>query len=367
MKSARHIIALAILLGAHCISQNTYSQACPACSNPALQSSEKLEAGADTLYKGTFRVTFNATNGFNYQGGHPEHTQLTSDGILIEGDIHEHTVDLDFLRSEFSLEYTFKDNWTGWLRLPYDIKAQTANVDFVSEFTQQEQADIVRNRDIHHRNETYKGLSDFRFLVAHRFTNFLGEKSRLDVAFGTTLPIGKTEQNPIAAGIIGEKHLHIQFGTGTFDPLLELHYVTSFSKQISFALFSMNKISLYENDENMYKGPFETTNGFSFGWRAKKWIVLRATFANFSQTQALWDGNPDPNSGLISFNSSVAATIKFKSGFTLTPGYRFPIYQQTLSEEGDVFDYGPTFILNISRAFSTVKQKQPLVKPVPIK
>ena len=102
------ILGIALLL--FLFPEKSYSQACPACSNPALQSSEKLEAGADTLYKGTLRITFNATNGFNYQGGHPEHTQLTPDGQLIEGDQHEHVVDLDFLRSEVSLEYTFKDN-----------------------------------------------------------------------------------------------------------------------------------------------------------------------------------------------------------------------------------------------------------------
>jgi len=349
------ILTIGITLGIFVFSESAYGQACPACSNPALQSSEKLEAGADTLHKGTLRVTFNATNGFDYQGGHPEHTQLTSDGQLIEGGLHEHIVDLDFLRSELSLEYTFKDNWTAWLRTPYDIKVQTASVNFISDFTEQGIEGIVRNRDIHHRNETYTGFSDFRLLVAHRFIKFLGEKSRLDLAFGTSLPIGKTEENPLLAGEEGEKHLHIQFGTGTFDPLLELHYATFFTKRLSFALFTMNKVSLYENDKT-YKAPFETTSGFSFGYKASKWLVLRTTFANFSQTQALWNGKPDPNSGLISFNGTIASTFRLKNGLMITPGYRFPVYQRTLSSEGDVFEYGPTFALNVSHAFNLQKK-----------
>ena len=197
-------------------------------------------------------------------------------------------------------------------------------------------------------------MSDFRLLIAHRITGFLSPKSRLDIAFGSSLPVGKTEDNPLTAGIEGHKHLHIQFGTGTFDPLLELHYATFFTKRLSFALFTMNKISLYENSKT-YKGPFETTSGLSFGYKINKWLAIRSTFANFSQTQALWNNQPDPNSGLISLNGTVAPTFRFKNGLTITPGYRFPIYQRTLSNEGDVFEYGSTFILNVSRAINTSK------------
>ena len=107
-----------------------YSQACPACSNPALQSSEKLEAGLDTLQKGFLRFTLNVTNGFDYQGGHPNYRGLTSDGQVITVPMHEHIVSLDFIRSEVSLEYTFATNWSAWLRIPYDIKIQKAYIDF---------------------------------------------------------------------------------------------------------------------------------------------------------------------------------------------------------------------------------------------
>ncbi|MBL4752071.1 MAG: hypothetical protein JKY52_00515 [Flavobacteriales bacterium] len=215
---------------------------------------------------------------------------------------------------------------------------------------------ILRNRDNHHRNETYTGLSDFRLLVAHRYNQFLSKKGRLDVAFGTSLPIGKTEEDPIKAGEAGEKHLHIQFGTGTFDPLLELHYTTALSKKISLAAFTMNKVSIYKNSES-YQGPFETTTGISVGHRPANWFSLRGTIASFTQTQATWDGESDPNSGLLSINGTLSPTFFLNNGFTITPGYRFPLYQKTLSDEGDVFEYGPTFVLNVSRSFKANKNK----------
>jgi hypothetical protein len=78
----------------------TFSQGCPACSNPALQSSEKLEAGLDTLKKGNFRATLNVTNGFDYQGGHPHDKGLAQNGQVIIVPLHEHIVELDFGRTE---------------------------------------------------------------------------------------------------------------------------------------------------------------------------------------------------------------------------------------------------------------------------
>ena len=328
-----------------------FAQACPACSNPALQSSEKLEAGIDTLYKGTFRTTLNVTNGYRYQGGHQEYTQLNTSGQLIEGGLHEHKVELDFFRIELSLEHTFKTNWSLWLRIPYDIKIQKTEVNFIDDFTEQEKEDIVRNRDLHHRGETYIGLSDPRLFVAHRFNKFLGEKGRLDVAIGTSLPMGNTEKDPLAAGQSGEQHLHIQFGTGTFDPLVELHYVAGLTKKISLAVFTINKLPFYTN-KNLYRGPLETTSGISMGYRLSNWLTLRASFANFSQSQARWNGVTDPNSGLISFNGTLMASFNLKNGLSITSGYRFPIYQQTVSDEGDTFTYGPTFVLNVSYAFN---------------
>ncbi|MBL4652949.1 MAG: hypothetical protein JKY53_08820 [Flavobacteriales bacterium] len=336
-----------LLVGLTTLPNMLRAQGCPACSNPALQSSEKLEAGVDTLQKGSLRMTFNATNGFNYQGGHEHDRGLTAEGNEIDVPLHEHLVNLDFLRSEINLEYTFKTNWTAWLRVPYDIKKQTANINFIEPASQYEKDAMLRNRDIHHRTETYSGVSDFRLLVSHRLNGFLTKKGRLDVAIGATLPFGKTEENPLAAAENGEKHLHIQFGSGTFNPLLELHYVVSLSDRISMGLYSINKVPFYENKKG-FKAALETTSGLGLGYRVSDWFSVRGTLASFSQSQAKWNGVADPNSGLISFNSTINLSFRLKKGLSITPGYRFPLSQRTLSNAGDTFTYGHTFVLNVS-------------------
>jgi len=325
-------------------------QACPACSNPALQSSEKLEAGLDTLEAGSFRLTMNVTSGSNYQGGHPNSKGLNDNGVIITTPLHQHTVSLDFLRTEINVEYTFKTNWSLWLRVPYDIKKQEASVDFTEQATELEKQFILNNRDIHHRTETYAGLSDLRLLMSHRINGFLGKNGRLDMAFGASLPIGKTEENPLVAGDNGLKHLHIQFGSGTFDPLFELHYANSITAKTSLALYTINKFPFYSNQLN-YKSAVETTSGVSIGHRISDWLSARGTLASFSQGYAKWNGENDPNSGLVSFNGNIGLTFYAPDGLLLSPGYRFPISQSTLSKEGDTFEYGATFLLNVSYLF----------------
>lgn len=346
------ILTLAIGL-THSNSLN--AQACPACSNPALQSSEKLEAGLDTLRMGSFRTTLNLTNGFNYQGGHTNNKGLSLEGDVIEVPLHKHVVELDFVRTELALEYTFAENWSTWLRIPYDVKIQNTSVDFLFPVTVFEKEAILRNRDIHHRSDTYAEISDLRLLLAHRINGFLLKNGRLDFALGTSLPTGRTEENPLTAGEQGLRHLHIQFGSGTFDPLFELHYATEMTNKLSLAVFTINKLPFYENDKG-YRAPVETTSGLSLGYRLSSLLSPRLTLANFSQSSAKWEGVDDPNSGLVSWNLTFNLTFSLKNGLTITPGYRLPLAQKTLNDEGDTFEYGPTFLLNISRPLQLKKE-----------
>jgi hypothetical protein len=71
--------------------------------------------------------------------------------------------------------------------------------------------------DIHHRDETLVGPGD------PWLTAVVGRPlGPLSAAFraGVTIPLGRTEENPFALGRRGRPHQHIQFGTGTWDPLV---------------------------------------------------------------------------------------------------------------------------------------------------
>jgi hypothetical protein len=71
--------------------------------------------------------------------------------------------------------------------------------------------------DYHHRNETLFHPGDVA--VGLPLTRPFGAWT-LGASPGVSLPTGKTEPDPFALGDLGLPHQHIQFGTGTFDPLL---------------------------------------------------------------------------------------------------------------------------------------------------
>jgi hypothetical protein len=72
---------------------------------------------------------------------------------------------------------------------------------------------------IHHRDETLVHAAD-PWLLAHAAR--AAGPFTVALRGGVTLPLGRTEENPFALGRQGLPHQHLQFGTGTWDPLLGL-------------------------------------------------------------------------------------------------------------------------------------------------
>jgi hypothetical protein len=71
---------------------------------------------------------------------------------------------------------------------------------------------------IHHRNETLARPGDpWAALHGARGSGAWSFEGRA----GISIPLGRTEPNPFALGRLGLPHEHVQFGTGTWDPLAE--------------------------------------------------------------------------------------------------------------------------------------------------
>ena len=342
-----YLKSITIILPSVLMSAFTAWAQCPACSNPSLQSGAKLEASMDTLFKGNLRVTINGIAGLALKGGHPNNKGLDPNGNVIPVIGHDHKVDLNMFRAQLAIEYTIASDWTIWARAPYDVKQQQALLDIPNAATQEEVAAIEANRNIHHRSETYTGLSDAKVLVARRFHRIGIKHSTLDVALGSTIPTGATQEDPLKAGAEGREHLHIQFGTGSCDPVVELHYNALIGNKLLLSMFSVNKQPMYTNSRN-FKGGYEGVQGIGIGYGLTKWLTSRLSFASFIQNQSAWDGVKDPNSGLIAWNIAAYFPIRLGNNLQVIPGYRHPIKQRTLVPGGDTFKYGPTFLLNVS-------------------
>ena len=301
---------------------------------------------SSVLDKGSFRFSLHTARGYGFEGGHLETKGLDLNGQVVSVPFHRHEVSLDYLRLELELEYAFKDSWVLVLRVPYDIKNQKTEVSFIEPATAGEKQKMLKNGYIHHRSETHRGISDLMLLATHWKQNLFHEGDSLSLSLGTTLPTGKTEEDPFRLGDNGLQHLHIQFGTGTFDPLLELNYRVPVAGRLRLAAYALGRFPVYENSKT-YQGPVESTFGVLLGYNLNSRISLHVNGTAYYQNFAYWDGERDINSGLVAMSSLFGMSVKAWEGATLGIDLRYPLSQRTLSE-GDAFKRGPTLLCRIS-------------------
>ena len=171
-----------------------------------------------------FRVNVNMLVSPDAQGGHLESRGLSPTRKIVDVPLHKHHVALSTYRIDVGLQYVLDDQWTLQANIPYAVRNQEASVEWINPVSPEQRQAILRSRDIHHRNETYTGLTDLDVFLGYKVSGFFRARDALFVRLGTTIPTGKTEENPWELGDAGIEHLHIQFGTGTFNPIANLQY-----------------------------------------------------------------------------------------------------------------------------------------------
>jgi len=104
--------------------------------------------------------------------------------------------------------------------------------------------------DIHHRDETLFGIADPWLTVNAGVP--VGTWTIAGRA-GVTLPLGRTEPDPFALGDAGLPHQHIQFGTGTWDPILGAAAGRRFG-EAAFTLSAVTRLVFGENGHGYRAG-----------------------------------------------------------------------------------------------------------------
>jgi len=249
--------------------------------------------------------------------------------------LHRHEVSLDYTRVELALDYTLSARWSASLRVPWEQKAQHASIALVEPATPAEREAMLRGMNVHHRDATYRGLGDLMFL-GHRRLN-----DHWILGIGTSIPTGHTVENPYLLGDRGIEHVHIQFGSGTFDPLLDATYRSG-----SFSAFATARLPLYENTRTL-RAPPELGAGLGASHRISDRLRLRAELAAFRQGYGEWDGVRDENTGIVSTSATLGASMRAKSTI-LALDVRVPVSQRTLAV-GDAFKQGPAVMLTVGR------------------
>ncbi len=206
--------------------------------------------------------------------------------------------------------------------------------------------------DLHHRTETLVGLTD-PWLSA-RAAKVLGPWA-FAFRLGLTLPIGSTVPNPFELEREGKQHEHIQFGSGTVDPLagVELHRAIG---RFSVAGWMLAKASLYQNAQHYQAGSqlLAGANASSDLWTSRWWFMLGALVYN--EQPERWDGvtETEGNLGRTDVMLDTAISVRFRGRWSVTLSARIPLFSQAVGAQLSSPAFGE---LSIARSFDLTRRR----------
>lgn len=288
---------------------------------------------------GALRLALSTSYGANFEGGHASTTGLDRSGAVVAVPLHRHEVSVDFVRLEFVAGYMVADGWELIGRLPYDWKDRESSVRLLEPATPEEVAAIEANANSHHGSRHLEGFGDVSVLVAHRANDVWGAGDRLTVALGATLPTGATEEDPLAAGAVGAHHEHVQFGSGTVDPLVEIGWHVPLARRWALAASAAARLPVARSGTG-FRGPLEASTTVRLDFDATDAVVLRCGVVAYVQGHADWNGVRDPNSGLVALGAVVGASRALGSGLVARLDVVLPVHQQPLDDAEDAFESG---------------------------
>lgn len=177
--------------------------------------------------------------------------------------------------SETSLDASL--GLTEWLAV--DGRFAVRVVDVSPAFRELDGREKLGVSDLHHRKETLAGPADpWLFLRVGAQRGPFVAAARAGVSF----PLGQTAENPYALARRGIPHQHIQFGSGTFMPLVGGSLALTFTR-VSLALSGLGQFSLSTNNQG-FRAPSRT-----FGVVRASFPLLDGVLTPFATTDVMWE------------------------------------------------------------------------------
>lgn len=210
---------------------------------------------------------------------------------------------------------------------------------------------MERNLQIHHRSRNLTGFGDMEMLLCWHKHDLGKDGAFFSVASGTTVPLGRTEGNPLTAAASGEAHEHIQFGNGTFDPIVEFFYSRPIGEESIVSAFGQGRFPGSRNDEG-----FQGSKSFQCGIGAMKPVGHLGSGENSfgiagliyqDLSQATWDGVIDPNTGFSTLSGTLGISWKDEEFRNWSLTLLLPISIETAESSDGTYDVGPVLSLGI--------------------
>jgi hypothetical protein len=180
---------------------------------------------------------------------------------------------------------------------------------------------------VHHRDETLAGIADPWLLGrwGRRLGDFL-----LVLRAGVSLPLGRTVPNPFALGDLGLRHQHIQFGTGTFDPVVGFQLSRAIGTA-QLAAYGQGQASLYENRHG-FRGPARLFGGVQGTHRLFGTLTGGLGVDVLYEGAERWDGLIQQDGNLGRTEILAAAILVQTFGATsVTFNARVPVYRHIVT------------------------------------
>ena len=243
---------------------------------------------------------------------------------------HEHRVRVGIAHYELMAQYGLRDGVQLAIRIPYDVKSMRVS------YTTLDGAPFTPPYgDIHHRTETLSGIGDPMLGI---------EFERAGMLFGTgvTLPAGRIEPDPIALGARGIEHQHMQFGTGTVQPVLSAQW-----SDFRWTAFAEARLALYENREG-HRAPHSFVWSVGPSFDAGR-VTIDPRLSGQYQTIGRWNGVVDENSGFHSGGLRLQVSVPWRD-ITVAPAVHRELWSRSLHEE-ESFRREWTWSVMVARRF----------------
>ena len=272
------VIFLSFFFGWVGIDQPQLLFACPACQNPNLP---VVPNGTVFLDKGAIQWGTTLSTS-------PIWVRHEA-GCVTEANCQEAFIQPKHFHNQFMLPMELRTNldW-GWsetfgisVQIPIRLIYTTINYELPNG-----QSYEPLDANIHHRNETLGGLGDGIFAI--RLSKSFISGWWLITRLGSSIPLGRTENNPFSVQAQKKEHQHIQMGTGTFDPFMSLALARRFSNWQS-SLYGQASIPLYENTKGFQGGVMTFVNA-KLSYRLKQRSLLHLGLSWLRQGAEQWEG-----------------------------------------------------------------------------
>lgn len=237
---------------------------------------------------------------------------------------------------------------TSWLGVGFAFPYRVAAVDVT--YTDPDTGEVIDPEPTTHaRDETLRGPGD-PSLTVHGLREV--GAFRIHGRVGVSLPLGRTEDDPVALGNIGQEHEHLQFGTGTVSPFVGGEAQRRFG-DVTAALWAVTYQSLYDNDHGYRAG-----DRYSAGLTASSELGLRAwTFGLAAEVHAetaeRWHGvipEDEGNEGRVDVLAGVNAAWRFSPRAAVAVDLKLPVYSHVV---GSQLDYPVVLGLGVSGTWDT--------------